>query len=71
MNTDVLSILRAMMLSSRPTFLGIVPLGMPHFFTQCSPFRLILEDGHTTSGFRLVKLHLCGAGVWFHLVDGR
>lgn len=55
----------------RLTFFGIVPLEMPRFFPQGLPLSLVFEDGHSTCGLWLVKLHLCCAGVGFYPVDGR
>lgn len=55
---------------SRLTFLGIVPLEVPYFLAHCFPFSLVFEDGHPTCGLWLIKLHLCCARVWLHLVDG-
>lgn len=52
------------------TFFGIIPLEMPCFFTQRLPLSLVFEDGHSTCGLWLIKLHLRCAGVWLHSVDG-
>lgn len=56
--------------ASQLTFLGIIPLEVPHFLTHCSPLSLVFEDGHPTCGLWFIKLHLCCARVWLHLVDG-
>lgn len=55
---------------SRLTFLGIVPLEVPHFLAHCFPLSLVFEDGYPTCGLWLIKLHLCCARVWLHLING-
>lgn len=54
-----------------PTFFCIIQPRMPFSLAQCPPLCFVLEDGHPTGSFRLIKLHLGGTRIGLHSVNGR
>lgn len=53
------------------TFFCIIQSWVPFSFTQCSPLCFVLEDGHPTSSFRLIKLHAGSTRVGLNSVNRR